>query len=348
MSKSGIIILSTIVLCSAFSNIQDTSELQFPSYFPAPKYNFNDNPLDSNKIQLGRAFFYDPILSADSTISCASCHSPYSAFTHGDHALSHGIHDSIGRRNSPALMNLAWSMELMWDGAINHLEMQPLAPLHSKAEMGEDIKNVLKKINRSPRYRALIQDAYQDTIIHSEQFLKAIAQFELTLISANSKYDKVMSAEADVSFTQQELNGYELFQLHCNACHTEPLFTNFSFENIGLTMDPELNDLGRIEITQDSNDINKFKVPTLRNIEFSAPYMHDGRFKKLSEVIMHYNSGIEHSEGLAQELREEMNLSSNDQVDLLAFMLTLSDREFIFNPDYGFPREFFSKTSDTH
>jgi len=341
MSKSGILILAILSICFAFGWMEDKVKLVYPTYFPSPTYNFESNSLESNKIELGRALFYDPILSADSTISCASCHSPYSAFTHGDHALSHGIHDRIGRRNSPALMNLAWMRELMWDGAVNHLDMQALAPLHSESEMAEDISNVLLKINRNPRYKAFLFEAFQDSTLDSELFLKSIAQFELTLISSNSKYDKIKSGTENLAFTAQEENGYQLFKTHCNSCHTEPLFSNYSFQNNGLSLNPEIQDLGRFEITQNESDTRKFKVPTLRNIEFSSPYMHDGRFKKLSEVIDHYSEGIEVTKTLGEELKNGIKLSSNEEVDLIAFLLTLSDKDFIFNPKHSFPRDFF-------
>ena len=158
----------------------------------------------------------------------------------------------------------------------------------------------------------------------------------LTLVSANSRYDQVMRREA--TFTDQEANGYRLFKTHCASCHTEPLFTNGSFENNGLPMDSVLNDVGRMEVTSDRNDSLKFKVPTLRNIEYTYPYMHDGRFKKLSEVLNHYTGGIHHSRTLALQLQNGIVLTSNEKVDLITFLLTLSDKTFVFNPNFRYPR----------
>jgi cytochrome c peroxidase len=312
-----------------------------PKNWPDPIYHFNRNQLTKEKILLGRVLFYDPILSNDSTISCNSCHSPFNAFTHVDHALSHGIHDSIGTRNSPALMNLAWQNTFMWDGAINNLDMQSLAPISHPAEMASHINDVVKKLNRSKLYKKLFDDAYQDSIATGEKTLKAIAQFMLTIVSANSKYDKVMNKKAE--FTVQEQNGYQIFKKNCASCHTEPLFTNGTFANNGIGTDTVLNDIGRMKVTQRKEDAYKFKVPTLRNIEFSYPYMHDGRFKKLGEVLNHYSNGIKQSETLSGKLKSGITLSANEKVDLMAFLLTLSDKQFLFDSNFAYPMEFLSK-----
>jgi cytochrome c peroxidase len=312
-----------------------------PKNWPDPIYHFNRNQLTKEKILLGRVLFYDPILSNDSTISCNSCHSPFNAFTHVDHALSHGIHDSIGTRNSPALMNLAWQNTFMWDGAINNLDMQSLAPISHPAEMASHINDVVKKLNRSKLYKKLFDDAYQDSIATGEKTLKAIAQFMLTIVSANSKYDKVMNKKAE--FTVQEQNGYQIFKKNCASCHTEPLFTNGTFANNGIGTDTVLNDIGRMKVTQRKEDAYKFKVPTLRNIEFSYPYMHDGRFKKLGEVLNHYSNGIKQSETLSGKLKSGITLSANEKVDLMAFLLTLSDKQFLFDSNFAYPKEFLSK-----
>lgn len=333
--KWGIAIIMCIVLC-AF-NIATEHLFEVPKNWPKPTYDFNKNPLTKEKVELGRELFYDPILSKNNLISCASCHSPYTAFTHVDHDLSHGIDDRIGTRNSPALMNLAWHHLYMWDGAINHLDMQALAPISHPDEMGEKIESVVLKLQHSKKYSKLFLNAYGDTVITGEHTLKAISQFMLTLVSANSKYDSVMRKQSH--FTEQEAKGYQLFKQHCASCHTEPLFTHTGFENNGLAMDTTLNDIGRMRITKNALDSLKFKVPTLRNIEFSFPYMHDGRFKKISDVLKHYTSGIVHSKTLAQQLQQPILLSSNDKVDLTAFLLTLTDKAFLFNPKHSFPKK---------
>lgn len=307
-----------------------------PNNWPAPVYDFAKSPLTAEGIALGRRLFYDPILSADSTVSCGSCHLSYTAFTHVDHPLSHGIADSIGTRNSPALMNLAWHRELMWDGAVNHLDVQALAPINHPAEMGETTANVVRKLQRSAVYPTLFTLAFGDTAITGQRMLKALAQFQLTLVSADSKYDRMMAGSD--TFTMQEQNGLQLFRTHCSSCHAEPLFTTGAFANNGLPMDSVLMDMGRMRITGRSSDSLLFKIPTLRNIEFSHPYMHDGRFRSLREVMGHYASGIGPSVTLAPELADGIALTSNERTDIITFLLTLSDKDFLFNPDHAFPR----------
>ena len=171
----------------SFVLIMDNHFFTPPDYFPKPVYDFQQNPLDSSKILLGRSLFYDPILSANNTISCASCHSPFNAFAHTDHDLSHGIFDSIGNRNAPALFNLAWQKMFMWDGAINHLDMQALAPISHKSEMGSNINEVIKKLDKSLAYKDLFLYAFQDSTISTAKILKALSQFQLTLVFSKCK-----------------------------------------------------------------------------------------------------------------------------------------------------------------
>lgn len=319
-----------------FAFVINESLINVPENFPKPVYDFSNNPLTENKILLGRTLFYEPMLSKSNTISCESCHSQFSAFTHIDHALSHGIHDSIGTRNSPALMNLAWQKSFMWDGAVNNLDMQALAPISHPAEMGSSINEVIAKLNASVKYRKLFYNAFGDSAVTGEKTLKSISQFMLTLVSANSKYDQIMRKE--MSFTEQEERGYLLFKKNCSSCHTEPLFTNGNFENNGLPMDSLLMDIGRMKVTKKSDDSLKFKVPSLRNIEYSYPYMHDGRFKKLSDVLNHYTRGIHQSKTIAPQLKNNIVLTSNEKVDIINFLLTLSDKEFVFNPQFQYPK----------
>ena len=340
--KKGLIVIFIVLFVSGFRPI-DTELFVVPKYFPKPVYDFSKNPFSNNKILLGRALFYDPILSRNNMISCASCHSQFTAFAHVDHALSHGIEDRIGFRNAPVLINLAWSKSFMYDGAINHLDMQALAPISSPTEMDESLDHVVSKLQHSKIYPELFYQAFGDSEITGEHTLKAISQFMLTLISSNSKYDSVMSNQS--YFTEQEENGYRLFKKNCSSCHTEPLFTNNDFRNNGLPIDTTLKDFGRYRVTKNKLDSIKFKVPTLRNIEFSYPYMHDGRFKKLSEVLNHYTKDIQQSETLSEELRHPITLTSNDKVDITAFLLTLTDKSFLFNPQYYYPKEILLKAA---
>ncbi len=333
------VLLLFFIACAWLTSFDAVTDYHFviPSKWPRPAYDFSKNPLTAERINLGRALFYDPLLSKDLTISCAHCHSQYTAFAHVDHALSHGIKNQIGHRNAPSLMNLAWQTSFMWDGSIPHLDRQSLSPLTNPIEMNEHMEDVNAKLRLSPVYPTLFYKAYGDSTITEDHTLKAIAQFMLSLVSADAKYDSVMRKES--FFTAQEKNGYALFKLHCSSCHTEPLFTNQQFENNGLPVDSVLNDFGRMNITKRIDDSLKFKVPTLRNIEFSYPYMHDGRFKRLSEVLKHYTKGIQQGKTLAKPLQKPIVLSSDEQVDLTAFLLTLTDTHFLFNKDYSYPRD---------
>ena len=337
-SKHTFIILigSVLVFSLAFTFLKPTPiYFQIPKGWPKPNYDFSKNPLTEEGFQLGRQLFYDPILSKDSTISCASCHLQATGFTHVDHSLSHGIDGKIGTRNSMTMMNLAWSKTFMWDGGVNHLDVQALNPITSSVEMNETLKNVVLKLQNSEQYKSLFTAAFGDNTITGQRILKALSQFELMLVSSNSKYDKVMRKEA--VFTNQEQNGYKLFKTNCASCHSEPLFTNGKFENNGIPIDTTLNDVGRQRITEKPEDYLKFKVPTLRNIQFTNPYMHDGRFKKLTEVIKHYNS-LGNEKNLPKKLQKPKRLSDNERVDLVAFLLTLTDNEFLFNKRFNYPK----------
>ena len=336
-----------IIILAAFMGFAFTGgnllELVYPSYFPEPVYAFKTNQLAQEKINLGRMLFYDPILSKDQAISCADCHSPYNAFAHTDHDLSHGIHDSIGTRNAPALFNLAWQNTFMWDGAIHNLDMQALAPLNHPGEMDEDIENVVQKLNESTRYKKAFYSAWGDSLVTGEHFLKAISQFQLSLVSATAKYDAVKSGKSN--FTEQEQAGYSIFQNNCNTCHREPLFSTYGFANNGLAIDTALNDLGRYGITEKEEDRLKFKIPSLRNLSYTFPYMHDGRFNKLSEVLNHYTH-LQPGDSPERALRSALPLTSKDKTDIIAFLLTLDDKEFVFDLKNKYPYELLLETKN--
>jgi cytochrome c peroxidase len=335
--KYLLVVVSIVIFSLAFTFLKPTPlYLEIPKGWPKPHYDFSKNPLTEEGFQLGRQLFYDPILSRDNTISCASCHLQATGFTHVDHELSHGIDGKIGTRNSMTLMNLAWSKSFMWDGGVNHLDVQALNPITSSDEMDETLANVVSKLQKSEKYQGLFLAAFGDANITGQRVLKALSQFELLLISSNSKYDKVMRKEA--AFSVQEQNGYKLFKINCASCHNEPLYTSEKFERNGLPLDTTLNDIGRQKITGNSKDNMLFKVPTLRNIQFTFPYMHDGRFKKLTDVIKHYNS-LENDKNLPKQLQKPMHLSDNERVDLVVFLHTLTDNEFLFDKRFSFPKE---------
>ncbi len=334
------ILAGTLLLSSYY---QDPNGLAFPDHFGDLQYDFSKNSYSDTKVELGRALFYDPILSKDSTISCASCHSPFNAFAHTDHTLSHGIGDSIGTRNAPALFNLAWKSSFMWDGASNHLDMQALSPITHEDEMAESIEHVLDKLAQKPIYPTLFEAAFGDTMINTERMLKALSQFQLSLISVGSKYDKVKSGID--TFSTQESKGYSVFKEHCASCHTEPLFTDDQFRNNGLNPDSTLSDIGRAAVTLSDADRYKYKVPTLRNLSYTYPYMHDGRFRKLYDVINHYTDSLDQALGIDPLLQSGIILSEHEKVDLVAFLLTLNDKDFVYNPDHRFPRELLKPTN---
>lgn len=321
----------------SFSKLYVTPKyFEIPKGFPKPVYNFKNNPLTEEGFELGRKLFYDPILSKDSTISCASCHLQQTGFTHVDHDLSHGIDGKIGTRNSLTIQNVAWNKHFMWDGGVNHLEVQAIAPITSEVEMDETLENIVHKLNESENYQNLFLNAFGTKKITGQLLLKALSQFVVSLTTSNSKYDKVIKGKD--KFNEIEQKGYFLFQQKCASCHKEPLFSSNEFKNNGLAVDSTLNDYGRMKITQNPKDSLLFKVPTLRNVEFTFPYMHDGRFKTLNEVIKHYNHGIKKSKTLSKELQKPMKLSDNERVELIAFLKTLTDNDFLFNKKYSYPK----------
>lgn len=338
-TKYLIALFGAFVLTSFIYSGKEQVSISFvyPEKWPEPVYNFELNPLSQEGFELGRKLFHDEKLSRDGTISCASCHSQFNAFTHVDHDVSHGIEDRKGTRNSPVLINLAWNFSFHWDGGVNNLEVQPLNPIQHVAEMDNTLENVLAYLNQDDEYRKDFKVVFGDSLITTKHLLKALAQYTVSLVSTNSKYDQYI--RGDVEFTAQEKAGLKLFKKHCNSCHTAPLFNTNKFANNGLSINPEFNDVGRYKITELAKDSLQFRVPTLRNIAYSFPYMHDGRMKTLKEVLNHYATGIDRNDKyLSKELRRKMELSDRDQKDIIAFLLTLSDREFLFNKEFGMPR----------
>lgn len=329
-------ILVLFVLAGMLFAFRSASLLgEWPEYFPEPVYDFGKNPLQRQKVELGRLLFYDPVLSLDSSTSCASCHSPYNSFAHVDHKLSHGIYDSIGTRNAPALFNLAWQSSFMWDGAVNNIEVQPLAPISNHIEMNESIEHVVLKLQRTKTYPSLFLSAFGDSVITGHNVLMALAQFQLTLISKSSKYDSVMKHTA--TFTTQEKSGYALYQKNCSSCHKEPLFSTYGFASNGLPVDEDLHDYGKFAVTHNAKDSFLFKIPSLRNVAYSYPYMHDGRFATLYEVVNYYSDGLRISTYVSPPAKSPFRFSASEKVDLVAFLLTLSDKSFIFNKEIGPP-----------
>lgn len=321
----------SLFILMAFYSLQDI-QLIYPSYFPKPVYDFKENPLKQSTVDLGRKLFYDPILSRDHTISCSSCHLSNQAFSHSGNHLSKGIEDGIGDRNSPAIFNLAWQKTFMWDGSVVNIDVQALAPINHPAEMGEDINSVVRKLNRSKEYKMLFYKSFGDSLATSERLMKALSQFQLTIVSVNSKYDKMKQGKA--KFTSAENNGYQLFKQNCSSCHAEPLFSTYEFANNGLSYNSELKDYGKWNKTFEPADKMMFKIPSLRNLAYTYPYMHDGRFKTLNEVLEHYENGIVKSPTLAKQLEKSIVFNSKAKEDLLAFLATLNDSVLVSNAEF--------------
>lgn len=323
--------IAIFICITAFDGKDPEVHFVRPDGWPKPVYNFKHNPLTDDGFKLGRKLFFDPILSRDGSTSCASCHTQWSGFTHVDHSLSHGINGLKGKRNSLALFNLAWNTSFMWDGGINNLEVQPLGPITNPVEMDNTLENVVHKLDTSHAYRLRFYKAFGDSIITGQRVLKALAQFTVMFESFNSKYDKYMRHEPGGELTAQELSGLNIFRQQCATCHPEPLFTDYSFRNIGLPVDTGLNDIGRMKITGNPADSLKFKVPSLRNITASYPYMHDGRFHTLRQVLDHYTGGVVNSPTTDPKVRQPMPLTDQDKQDLIAFLQTLTDKEFLYD-----------------
>ena len=308
-------------------------QLKVPAGWPQPLDIYANNKLTEEGFQLGRKLVYDGKLSTDGNFPCGSCHQQFAAFATYDHDFSHGFNNSFTTRNAPVTFNLAWMPLLHFDGGINNIEVQPLAPLTAPNEMAENIDSVLNKLRKDPNYPTMFKAAFGSTDITSQRMLKALAQFTGSIISAASKYDKYKREEA--TFTANELSGYNLFKAKCESCHKEPLFTANSFRNNGMPVNTFINDIGRMRITNNRNDSLKFKVPTLRNIVSSFPYMHDGRFYTLGQAIDHYRTGIITTQPTLDPLLvNRIPLTNLEKVDILYFLYTLSVTAFIHAPRF--------------
>jgi cytochrome c peroxidase len=329
-----------LTLLSAYGKpvVENGEPLPFPvpPGFPQPQYRFKNNPLTREGFELGRKLFYDGRLSRDGNFPCASCHQQFAAFATYEHRLSHGFNNQFSFRNAPGLFNLAWQKELHWDGGINHIEVQPLAPITDPHEMAEGLDHIVLKLKKDEQYKKMFKAAFGDALINSQRILKALAQFTGSMVSCNSKYDKMKRGEA--VFNQYEQTGYTVFQQKCASCHKEPLFTDLSYRNTGMEVDTTLFDYGRMRITGRKEDSLKFKVPSLRNVYLTFPYGHDGRFSTISAVLDHYASGIVKNPSLDSLLKNGILLTDNDKFYLISFLGTLTDSSFISDKRFAEPQ----------
>ena len=301
-----------------------------------------DNPMTVEGIFLGRKLFYDTRLSDDSTKSCASCHLQSAGFTDPEQ-FSEGITGERGTRNAMQIINAGWFTSFFWDGRAATLEDQALGPVINPVELNTTWPRVEEKISNDRLYSILFKMAFGSSDVDSMKIVKAISQFERTLLSFNSRYDDFFYGDFS-GFTESETNGFDIYFSEtgdCIHCHSGPNLTDNEFRNNGL--DSELTDLGLADVTGLSTDEGKFKVPTLRNIEITAPYMHDGRFATLEEVIEHYNSGVHaDSPNLDPEMHnasEGLNLTDEQKTDLINFLKTFSEPDFLTNVNYSNPFE---------
>ncbi len=289
-----------------------------PLHFPEPVYNLQQNPVTPAGFALGKMLFFDSTLSADRLTSCGSCHMPASAFTHHEHDFSHGLNGALTKRNAPPLFNLAWNSSFMWDGGVGTLDKQPIKPLTNPIEMGMQMPEILRLLNASNMYRRMFADAFGKPIATEETMMKALSQFMLLLVSSQSRYDSLQ--QGLTAFTPTENAGYLFFRQNCGSCHREPLFTDNQFHNTGLPAS-NVADSGRMHATGNVQDLYAFKTASLRNLSFTKPYMHDGRFSTIDRVFDHYQKTIP--------------ITPADRTNLKAFLKTLDDSTFIRDPRFA-------------
>lgn len=350
-----LVLAAFLVLLSSFLTEEielHPYKLVYPTSFGSRFTIPTDNPTTVEGVSLGRMLFYETLLSQTNTISCGSCHEQAKAFSDG-RKLSIGVSGKPTRRNSMSLANLLWVKNLFWDGRVSGLENQATFPLTHPDEMGQSLDVSAKKLTQTRRYPSFFQEVFGTSVITGEQITKALAQFERTLISADSPYDRSLKSEYQLSASEQR--GKELFMRgpapergvrggNCAHCHGGAKFFQEVFHNNGLDSIAVL-DKGRQEITNDALDNGRFRVATLRNIALTAPYMHDGRFATLEQVLDHYNEHFHFSPNLSHELRTSHNepsgqglgLTSSEKKDIIAFLHTLTDSTFIANPQFSNP-----------
>jgi len=341
-------ILGIIGLFLLFSACQDESDriekqytyldLEIPENFPSPVYDIQNNRPTQEGFDLGKRLFYDGRLSSTGVISCGFCHIQEFAFTHHTHIVSHGVNGALGTRNAQGLQNLIFMEEFNWDGSVPHLDAQPIVPITTDVEMNESISNVLEKLKADAAYVDQFGKAFDNGEITTDNMLKALSQFMMMMVSANTKYDRVVRNEGN-TFTEEEQQGKALFESKCASCHAGVLFTDQSYRNNGLPVDPQYNDVGRKRVTGQNEDKYTFKVPSLRNVAMTFPYMHDGRFGTLMEVLDHYDTGMEHTENLDPQFMNGnapgIELNETEKVLIITFLNTLTDDNFILDDRFS-------------
>jgi len=332
MNKLAIALVFGLLMSCESEPVSPVQEplLNVPTGFPQPVFP-EDNELTPERWSLGKRLFFDPVLSKDSTSSCSSCHLPELAFTDGK-SVSEGIEKRQGTRNAPTLANVAYHPYFLREGGVPTLEMQILVPIQEHAEFDFNIVNIAERLQRNPSYVQASLEAY-GRIPDPFVITRAIGCFERTILSGNSRYDDFIRGNHS-ALNENEMRGMELFfseELSCAHCHSGFNFTGYGFENNGLYK--EYNDQGRFRLTGLETDRALFKVPTLRNVGVTAPYMHDGSMNNLEEVIAHYNSGG--NQHIHQSpMVKPLSLNDQQQQDLIAFLKSLTDEEFLSNAKF--------------
>lgn len=322
MKRPGLLLLGAIALlvavCLPHLGAQQFLKNDLLGPVPVPP----DNPQTDQKIRLGQQLYFDTRLSADNTISCATCHSPETAWANHNRTDT-GIRGQVGGRNSGTILDAGYMRYQFWDGRAGSLEEQALGPIHNPIEMGETLENVVRKLNAVPGYVAEFQEVF-GTDVTTDGIAKAIAAFERTVNSGPSPYDRYLMGD-EKAMSAAAVRGIGLFngKAHCTACHSGPMFSDQSFHNLGVGIDKPDPDVGRSKITNDSRDWGRFKTPTLRNIALTYPYLHDGSEKDLAAVVEFYDRG-----GIPNRnpdpLMLPLHLTSREKADLVAFMEALT------------------------
>jgi cytochrome c peroxidase len=277
-----------------------------------------DNPLTLEKVELGKQLYFDPRLSCDDTVSCASCHDPKKGWSN-DERFATGVRSQLGGRSAPTIINAAYAELQFWDGRAHRLEGQALGPIANPIEMDHKLEDCVVKLNKIPGYKQQFQKIF-GTDVTPENIAKAIAAFERTVLSGNAPYDKFKAGDTG-AMSEAAQRGMKVFfgKGHCSACHTGGTFSDNSFHNIGVGMDAKTPDLGRYEITKMIGDKGAFKTPGLRDVARTKPYMHDGTFKTLEEVVDHYDKGGIKNPQLDEEIFP-LKLTPQEKADLITFM----------------------------
>lgn len=348
----GLVLLLTVVSALlAWKSETDTPvPYQFPDlkYFPQMPVS-DTNPVTVEGVKLGRHLFYDPILSRDSTFSCASCHKQENAFSDSPNKLSEGIDGALTRRNTMALFNLAWYEAFFWDGRAATIESQVFEPVRDHLEMDLEWYKAVQRIQSSTRYKLMFEGAFPNSKIDSTLVTKAIGQFLRTLISSNSLYDKVLRGETH--FDSATYAGFVLANdqsmadcLHCHPTDATALGTTGTFSNNGLEtaeQRSDYSDKGLGGVSGNKSQIGQFKIPSLRNVALTAPYMHDGRFNTLDEVLDFYSEGVHASINIDSKMTHArfggVHLTNDEKKCIIKFLEALTDSSFISNPEFGSP-----------